>query len=331
MGITLHIPTIRNLKLNPQTQKKYATGKAPGKIILFGEHSVVYGQPAIAIPLNNLNVITEIKESNHQTTISSDKIGLNTSFKSLPQENPIGKIILLFSRQFSINITNINIQIHSKIPVASGLGSGAAVSTSLLKALSEYYQIETSNDQINKLVFEIEKIHHGNPSGIDNTTIVYATPIFYQKKQPIEILKIKNNYHFIIAHSGIQAPTKQIVSKVKQRYTNNPDLYSKYFNDMGEICLNAKQAFNTGNIKTIGELMNKNQHYLEKINVSSPALSKMINSSKKNGAIGAKLSGAGIGGNIIALVPENNLNQVKTALKNAGATQVFSTTLKENK
>ena len=166
-------------------------------------------------------------------------------------------------------ISNIKVNIKSSIPVASGLGSGAAVSISILKALNNYYSTNASLDCINQIAFEIEKIYHGTPSGIDNTTITFEKPIFFQKNEPVEILDFKNTFHFIVANSGIKASTKEVVTGVRERYLKNQDVYSNFFNKMGIICKRAKKAFESGDFKLIGELMTENQFYLEKIEVSS--------------------------------------------------------------
>ena len=328
MGWVIYLFAIWSLKLNSQSPQQNSLGKAPGKIILFGEHSVVYGKPAIAIPVQDLLVITTIKSSKNEVKVFSDKIGLDATLNSLTIDNAIRKTIQLFAEEFSINISNVEIKINSSIPVASGLGSGAAVTVSILKALNEYYGVEASLNVLNQIAFDVEKIHHGTPSGIDNTTILFEKPIFFQKDQPIEILDFKNTYYFVIANTGIQASTKKVVAGVRERYKNNQNKYLDYFYRMGEICKKAKTAFNTGDVKLIGELMNKNQYYLDNIGVSSYSLSILIKAGLTAGSLGVKLSGAGIGGNVIALATENNVDDVKAAFKKNGATHVFSTILK---
>ena len=308
---------------------KQGFGRAVGKIILFGEHAVVYGKPAIAIPVQGLHTdVTISNNSNKTIQIHAKDIGLNSSMENLSVENPIRQAIELSLIAMKKESVGFDLSIQSTIPVASGMGSGAAVSVAIVKAFQNYFDFSLSLNQINQIAYEVEKIHHGTPSGIDNTTITFEKPVYYQKEKPIGFLPVHGDYHFIIANSGVQASTKEVVLGVKNRFEKSPKKYQLFFDQIGLICENAKQSLQIGDVLRVGELMNENQTLLQEISVSSPILESLLNTAREAGAMGAKLSGAGVGGNIIALVSEDVLDDVCVALEKGGSKHVFRTILK---
>jgi len=160
---------------------------APGKIILFGEHAVVYGRPALAVPVTQVHADVEVTASrDNQTLIHAPDINLHAELNSLPSDHPIASVIhnLLFSLGIS-PFPSLEIKITSTIPVASGLGSGAAVTVALIRALSSFLSHPLPNEQINQFAYEIEKLHHGTPSGIDNTVVTYARPVYFIRRLPL--------------------------------------------------------------------------------------------------------------------------------------------------
>ena len=177
------------------------SASAPGKIILFGEHAVVYGRPALAVSVTQVHADVEVSDlSKNGIWIDAPDIHLHAELRSLPSDHPLAAVINKFFPHSDASPREalpkgagrgkkgerIEIKITSTIPVASGLGSGAAVSVALIRALSSHLSRPMTNEQINALAYEIEKIHHGTPSGIDNTVITYAKPVFFVKGQPIE-------------------------------------------------------------------------------------------------------------------------------------------------
>src|SRR5215510_13164699 len=154
------------------------SSSAPGKIILFGEHAVVYGRPALAVPVTQVHADVEIADSTSAGIwIQAPDIDLLAELNTLPSDHPIAAVIhnLFFLSRVS-PFPNLDIKITSTIPVASGLGSGAAVTVALARALSTHIHYPMDNEQISAFAFEIEKLHHGTPSGIDNSVVMYARP-----------------------------------------------------------------------------------------------------------------------------------------------------------
>ncbi len=195
-----------------------SVASAPGKIILFGEHAVVYGRPAIAVPVTQVHADVEVAESSRPGIwIHAPNVDLDAELNTLPSDHPLAAVIhnLFFSLGIS-PFPPLDITINSSIPVASGLGSGAAVSVALVRALSSALGRPLSDDQVNAFAYEIERLHHGTPSGIDNTVITYASPVYFIKGHPIETLKVGKPFTLVIGDTGISAPTKQSVGDVRR-------------------------------------------------------------------------------------------------------------------
>ncbi|MBE7432720.1 MAG: mevalonate kinase [Anaerolineales bacterium] len=303
---------------------------APGKVILFGEHAVVYNRPALAVPVNQVQVEVEVSESGQPgIRIQAPIIGLTSDLASLPSDHPIGSVILKTIRHLGVSpLTNLSIQIHSTIPVAAGLGSGAAVSVALVRALSSFLDHPLPDAEINTLVFEIEKLHHGTPSGIDNTVITYNMPVYYIKGQPIETFKCGKPFTLVIGDTGVPAPTKESVGDVRRLWLRETIRFEEIFNEIAQISLIARRSIESGKPELLGELMNHNHELLRQMTVSSPELDNLVDTAKQAGALGAKLSGGGRGGNMIALVERASAESVAEALISTGAKQTIITEVK---
>lgn len=307
-------------------------GKAPGKIILFGEHAVVYGQPAIAIPVNKVKatarIIPEISPHAERVHIDAPDIKIDADLKALDENHPLVKAIRITLEAVSPHHTpSFTLQISSNIPISAGMGSGAAISVAIIRALSSFLGKPLPPDRVSELAFEIEKIHHGTPSGIDNHVIAYQKPVYFVRGEPVQFLSIETPTYWVIADTGQKTPTHETVSAVRELHANDSALYSGIFKQIGTITRNARTALVKGEIEALGWLINENQRLLEKLTVSSPSLDNLIKTARAAGAYGAKLSGGGRGGNIIALASPDNFERINEALNQAGAERVITTRL----
>ncbi len=180
---------------------------------------------------------------------------------------------------------------------------------------------------ISRIVYAAEELHHGTPSGIDNTVIAYERPIWFVKGAPIEDFHAGARLTFVIADSGIPAPTKETVGDVRREWSRDPQLYEAYFDAIGDIVTRARHAMEQGDRHDLGLLFDRNQTILERMGVSSPQLELLLDAARHAGALGAKLSGGGRGGNVIALVEPESAEAVAEAFLAAGATRTIATTI----
>ena len=309
---------------------------SPGKAILFGEHAVVYGQPAIAVPVLQLNATTYVLANPigkpGEVSIEAPDIGLFEMLSALGKENPIKSAINETQKVLKIDhLPACKISIVSTIPIASGLGSGAAITISLIRALSKFLGQELLDSDVNAIAFEVDKYYHGNPSGIDNTVITYEKPIYFIRENPFEIIKPMFPINLVIADTGIKSSTREMVNGVRQRRSADEIKYGGFFTEIGSIVAEAKISIENGDLQKLGSLMCQNQEILHKIEVSHPTLDRLINLAMKSGALGAKLSGAGGGGNMIALTDKDHMEEIISNLKEAGARMVIKTRVEGRK
>jgi mevalonate kinase len=218
-----------------------------------------------------------------------------------------------------------NITLRSDIPLASGMGSGAAITTALFRLLLDSLDTSLPNDQLNDLVYEVEKIHHGTPSGVDNTVIVFEQPIYFTRGKPIERLNIAKPFSLLIADTGISASTKIAVADVRSLYNADMQSVAKLLDSIGELVAGGRNAIESGDFSTLGSIMNENHKQLQSLTVSSSELDRLVNVAQSVGALGAKLSGGGRGGNMIALVSADKVAYVQAQLLAAGAVKVYQT------
>jgi mevalonate kinase len=303
---------------------------APGKVILFGEHAVVYGQPAIAVPLSEVSakaiINADILGPPGRIHIKAAAIGMDEKLNSLDDDDPIGKAIRLTIQTLKIDrVPAFKLKISSSIPVAAGLGSGAAVSVAIIRALSSFLGNPLADKEVSELAFEVEKLHHGRPSGIDNTVVAFEKPVYFRKGKPVQSFEVGKAFHLVIADTGVSSPTGLVVADVKSSWEKETKRYEEIFEAIGGISKQAFRAIEDGKIEKLGELMGENHRFLQVLGVSSRALDTMVEAAMAAGALGAKLSGGGRGGNMIALVGEESSGAVAEALMDAGATNTIET------
>jgi mevalonate kinase len=305
---------------------------APGKIILCGEHAVVYDQPAIAIPVLTLctttNIFAHPTQPKGEILVKADALRLAEKLDILPVDDPIRKTVESVKTYFSLeSLPACEIHIISTLPVAAGMGSSASLSISIIRAISEFIGHPLPLDQINALAFEAEKNYHAHPSGVDNTVITYEKPIYFQKGCPPEFLHIETSFQFIVANTGITASTSEAVSGVRKHWQNDPEKYTTLFTQIGQISQHVRKNLALGNQKEVGELLTLNHRYLVELGVSCSELDRFVEVSINSGALGAKLSGGGLGGNMVTLVTSDTTKKVEEALGKAGAKMILKITL----
>jgi mevalonate kinase len=303
---------------------------ACAKVILFGEHAVVYERPAIALPVRGLRTIASIKQRGGPFEIHALDINHVVRLPNIPptemrKPHPLALIAWLTLRHIGAKPPRALIETRSRIPVGSNLGSGAAISVALARALAAYCGRELTADEASALAFEVERQHHGSPSGIDNTVIAFEQPVYFVKGREITPLGDLPALPLVIADTGKSTPTRIPVSDVRAAYTADPDGMSARFDGIAAIVARGRDALRTGDFEALGRLMDENHRALQALTVSSPELDKLCDVARAAGALGAKMSGGGRGGNMIALARDSaHALALRDALLTAGARRVFS-------
>lgn len=300
---------------------------AVGKIILFGEHAVVYGRPAIAVPVADVRTTVSVQaaERGAGVTIQATDIGRTIRLGDTAQDEPLALTVRNTLTHLGCAEGDFTLTITSTIPVASGLGSGAAVAVALIRAVCAYMGYSPDAAQVSALAYRTETLLHGTPSGIDNTVIAYERPVYFKKGQPIETFAVHTPFWLAIGDTGRPGLTKESVADVRAAWQRDPEHYNALFDAIGDLVERARRAIETGRVDVLGPLMNENQVRLREMDVSSPELERLITAAQAAGASGAKLSGGGRGGNMIALVTPDRAERVKKALYDAGAKRVIIT------
>jgi mevalonate kinase len=309
------------------------TAKASGKIILFGEHAVVYGYPAIAVPVKSVQVkvivLPILKGYNSLIRIRNLNWEEDINFSEISENNPIKVSIDNVLSLIDGNSPLFELTISSSIPIAAGLGSSAALAIAITKGLSQFLGINLSDDQINELALQSEKIQHGSPSGIDNSVITFGKPIYFLKDSPIVQIEIPAPLNIVLGDTGKRTLTKEVVIQVKNIFESEPTTIGPILEEIGNITKDALHALQSGNLVQIGRLMSDNHECLKKIGVSSVELDHLVDSARKNGALGSKLCGGGQGGFMAALCETDSIEKVSSGLRSAGAVNIIITSVKD--
>lgn len=305
-----------------------AFGYAPGKIILFGEHAVVYGQPAIAATLNRgIRVAVSKHSGNGQSgpVLRGSGFGLETHARPDPDgEGPEGLRNALSSlvHAYGERVRDLSFVVDGAIPVGSGLGSSAALSVAMIRGVHQFFGETISPTQLLTDALQLEKIFHGNPSGVDHSTIVHGGVLAFRKtpdspQNELEPLTLPRRLRFAIALAGQHTGTARAVSSLKERMKRHPDEYAHIHEGIGQIANKAKTCLLEGHLAAVGELMDLNQGLLNCLGVSTPAIETLCAIGRERGALGVKLTGAGGGGAVIALV-DDDPEPVRSAFEEAG-------------
>ena len=289
-------------------------GKGYGKTILFGEHFVVYGLPAIASALGAFTT-ADVKVIEGSGWTVDDQRLATPGYKKKKYDESMQSIINVINH-LKIDIVNQKLEITfaGNLLAASGVGASAAQCTSLARALSESFNLNLDDEKINEAAYEGEKAYHGTPSGIDNTASTYGGLIWFVKnlsggKNTMDLLQSPRKMLLVIANSGITASTTEVVADVRRLKEENPEKFENFFSQYKKLAEEAKKTLLEGNIVAIGNLMNKNHKLLQQITVSGEINDQLVEIALKNGAIGAKMTGTGRGGLVICLAENEDIQE----------------------
>jgi len=288
---------------------------APGKVILFGEHFVVYGVKAILCSINKRVTVTAEKTSERKISINSKigKLELEPDKPISEINSPLKPFYYLANKAVENKDTGIRIQIDSEIPLGAGLGSSSACCVAGAAAIFKLFG-NISKEEVLKLAIEAERTIFENTSGADCTVCTYGGIMEYDKNKGFKKIEHEPNFQLVIINSNMEHSTQSMVSKVKEFENKNKEEFSKLSNLESKLVEDVLKLVKENKIQEIGQKMNQNQEYLENIGISNKELTKMIKIGQES-SFGAKITGSGGGGCIFALTNESNLQNILKKFK----------------
>ncbi|WP_258088201.1 mevalonate kinase [Weissella fangxianensis] len=311
--------------------KKPGIGVSHAKVILLGEHAVVYGQPAIALPLTDLAMTVKI-ESREAGQVVLSKAYQGPLVAMAEVYEGIRQLINRLLKHFRADDMPFTMTITSNIPQERGMGSSAATAIAIVRAFFNFFDEPLPKQDLQRWASIEESITHGSPSGLDTATAAHDEAVWFIKGQQPEKIDMSLDGTLILADTGIQGQTGLAISVVRENLTNDPETGQYHINQIGEIAKNTRTAIAEDNLVKIGNYMNDAQSHLSALGISHPKLDELINAARHAGALGAKLTGGGVGGTMIALTTnEEQTTRVIKALEDAGAQEVWTQNYTNNK
>ncbi|KRK80501.1 hypothetical protein FD03_GL001925 [Companilactobacillus nodensis DSM 19682 = JCM 14932 = NBRC 107160] len=300
-------------------------GKSHGKTIIMGEHAVVYGYPAIAIPLVSIPVIVRINEINDQkeSTLSSKYyVG---KIHQLPDSlSGVKYLINLLDQELNVEHVSYAISIDSSLPIERGLGSSAAIGTAITRAFFNFFNNPLDHDTLVNYVNKSETVTHGKASGLDALTVISNAPVQFSKKDPVDYFTFKTDGFLVIADSGVKGKTKETVSDVKKMYDKDPNEIGNILKQLGQCTKKTSLELSGNRLKELGQTFSEANNLLSRLNLAIPKTDKLIESANNAEALGSKITGGGRGGCIISLARNlTNAEMIQKALIKSGAEQTW--------
>lgn len=294
-------------------------GRGFGKVILFNEHFVVHGIPAIASAIGSATTAKIMASEGTGWSLDDNRNETKGYKKEKSEQQKESVERILKAAGVDVAKNPIKITLEGDLIAASGVGASAASCAAIARALSDHFHLGFSDEKINELAYEGEKAYHGSPSGIDNTAATYGGLLWFKKAQPniIERLKLKRPVEIVMGNTGIVANTKAAVQGVKERSEKESEKYDRIFKEAEKLAFESRKAIDNLDLKTIGNNMNRNHALLQNIGVSCRELDFLVELARSHGALGAKLTGGGLGGYMVALTPGKELQErVANAMEN---------------
>jgi hydroxymethylglutaryl-CoA reductase len=311
---TIDLAPLLETRVDPRDNVGY------GKIILLGEHSVVYGYHAIAAPLG-LAIRAEVMRP-----AATSELVISGWDSDPAAHNPAGaelasRVADLIADRLGIAGSPVRVEVFPELPRASGLGASAALAVAVIRAMVHSFGLVVSEEEISQLAFECERLVHGTPSGIDNTVATFGRTILFRKTDAgneIEDLVTPVPIPVVVGLTGVRSLTADTVGRVHAGWEKNPQHYEAIFSEIDGLVMTGVEALRRGDLAALGEVMNLNHGLLNALQVSSPELEAIVDLARRSGALGAKLTGGGGGGAMIAIAEPDRIHSVANTLDVAG-------------
>jgi mevalonate kinase len=276
------------------------TGVAWGKVILLGEHAVVYGVPAIAAGIDR-----GARPRARRLDTGPSRLlvkGWNIAVRDNEEQHDLARAfraLLDATREDHPDLPSFDVEIDADLPPGGGLGCSAAMGVAIVRAVDP----AVGDDALQERTMAWERVFHGNPSGVDAAVSARGGCVFFRKGEALERVRVRGSLHLSIGHTGMASSTKSMVDAVARLRARRPEVVGKSFEGIRVLVQNARLAIEAGDRFALGKLMDLNQMLLGGLFVSSPEIERLCGLARDNGALGAKLTGAGGGGSVVALVP----------------------------
>jgi len=307
-------------KTAPRRLPEAGVGVGYGKIILLGEHAVVHGRHAIGCPVP-LTIRAVVEDGDRGVELLIPRWGVEYQLAKPPEqrrsfEQAAGAIL----DKLGLADRTLRIEVFPDVPRSMGLGGSAALAVAIVRALDLHFRLGLTDVEVNELAYLSEQTAHGQPSGIDNTLATYGRPLVYRRGSPplVELLNIPSPLSIVVGMTQSEGLTARTVANVSEARQRNPRLYEKIFDDIDSLVLQGVSAIQDNDVTTLGDLMNINQGLLNALQVSTPELERLIDVARDAGAAGAKLTGGGGGGAMIALCGDATTADVQQAIERQG-------------
>lgn len=306
-------------------------GSGHGKSILFGEHFVVYGLPSLAVGIDAVTLAKVTRSSSSGWTLDDRRPEVEGYKEQKMDEQTVSINNVLRHLKIDTSRQGIHIELGGDLICASGFGASAASCVSLARALNEEFNLGLGDAEVNEAAFEGEKGYHGTPSGIDNTASTYGGLVWYVRDlhggpPTFSPITLDGSINFIIASTGITASTTEVVGDVRAKKEANPKWFTRIANEYEHLVKDSLSALRALKLEKVGHLMNRNHELLQELTVSCEELDNLVTIARDNGALGAKLTGTGRGGNMIAIASDTvTRDKIAQALEKGGAAFVIKT------
>ncbi len=298
-----------------------ASGSGFGKVILFNEHFVVYGIPAIASAIGTATTAEVLTGEGPGITLVDDRPA-TPGYKDEKREHQEASMgYILDAMGIDGEAESLKVRLAGDLYAASGVGASAASCAAIARALSGHFGKGLDDEAINNVAYEGERGYHGTPSGIDNTAATFGGLIWFCKGDTnlVEKMSLREPVRIVMGNTGKVANTKAAVAGVKERREADPGKYDDIFRRAEELAKEARAALEEYDLTKVGEFMDRNHVLLQAIEVSNDELDRLVGIARDNGALGAKLTGGGLGGYMVALTPDADVQEkVASAIEEAG-------------
>lgn len=308
------------------TTNKMGVGIAHSKLILIGEHSVVYGQPAIALPVTILKTTVTITSSKYGQYVENNEFRRRLDLMGDEFEG-IRQLIMRLLAKFHSSKMPFSLEIDSNIPQGRGLGASASLATAITRAFFDFFEAELSQKDLLFYANFSENITHGKSSGIDVATVNSEHPLWFVKDRTIEPFELNLHGFIVIGDTGVHGFTSQAINIVREKLAEEKENTQAHLDKLGELATASKAFLMTDKLKEFGKVMDRAHDALTALGVSHPRLDSLVEIARNTGALGAKLTGSGLGGVMVALA-ENEKDAIRISqrlLKNgAKNTWIYS-------